>query len=67
MPQRAVHLLPGGDGVALDGGAVRGLLLLEHRDQPVGELRQVVQQDAGGPVQHAQRVGVDQRPHAWRP
>lgn len=48
--------------VVLQRGPVRRFLLAQDRQQPVGQVRQVVQQDAGGPVQDAQRVGVDQRP-----
>ncbi len=70
MPQGAVGLLPGGGGVLGDGGPVGGLLLLQQDHQAVGQVRQVVQQAAGGPVQDTQGVGVDQRrdagcPRAW--
>ncbi|CAM5623868.1 hypothetical protein SVIOM74S_06882 [Streptomyces violarus] len=67
VPQRAVHLLPGARVVVLQHAPVRRLLLAQHRQEPVGQLRQVVEQDAGRPVQDAQRVGVDQRPDASCP
>lgn len=62
VPQRAADLLPGGGVVVLQRRPVRRFLFPQDRQQPVGQIRQVVEQDAGGAVQDTQRVGVDQRP-----
>jgi hypothetical protein len=53
--------------VVLQRRPVRRFLFAQDRQQPVGQIRQVVEQDAGGAVQDAQGVGVDQRPDAPGP
>lgn len=64
MTQRAVRLLADALGIACEGGPVGRLLLAQGGEQPLGEFGQVVEEGAGGPVQDAEGVGVDEGAHA---